>query len=108
MPGQTGVKGETPVIATEATVGNVVTHEVLDIHLMRNQARARELCAYTTPSGDRYTVAYLERCGFALYSHQDAQCWIFELKDMVALAKAAGLDREVPTIIVPGKEAFRG
>lgn len=107
MPGPTG-ETQSTAIATETVVGSVVTHEVLDIHLLRNQAKPRELCAYQTPSGDRYTIAFLERCGFALYSHQDAQVWVFEFKDMVALAKAAGLDRDVPTIIVPGKEAFRG
>ncbi len=100
--------GEMINAPVEPIIGAVVTNEELELLLLRNRANAHQLCAYQNPDGDRYTVAFLERAGFAVYSHQDARVWVFELADMVRLAKAAGMDKETPRIVLPGSEVRRG
>ena len=111
MPGETtGEKVAVPDYATSPRkIGTVLSHEEFDLLCVKHQSRARELSAVRTISdrtGEqrKYTLAFVENFGVALYSHQDASVWALDFREMIEVARAAGVDKELPLIIVPGRE----
>jgi hypothetical protein len=80
----------------------VVTHEELDVLMLKNRAKAQPFAEMHTPKGDVYTFAIIDRCGIALYSHQDAKVFVLEMPEIIKLAKEAGIEKELPLIILPG------
>ena len=94
------------------TVGGVITHEELDMLAVKHHARVRQLSEVSVVSAAgekrKYMLAFLENCGIAIYSYQDSSVWVLEFREMIELARGAGIDKEMPLIVVPGQGGNRG